>query len=114
MHEFAITSSLLSQVLAEAAKHPAARIVKVNLLVGKEAGVVPACVQFYFDKMKAGTAAESASLEFRTVPLVLRCPKCGSEFSEITDICSCNAGAEVRSGQELVVESLELESSESD
>jgi len=108
MHEFAITRSLLEQVLAEAGKHAGAKVVKVNLLVGKEAGVVPDCVQFYFDRMKAGTAAEGASLEFRTVPLVLRCPKCGSEFSEITDMCSCNAGAEVKSGQELLVESIEL------
>ncbi len=109
MHELAVTRSLLNQVLAEAKKEPGRHVVRINLLVGREAGVVPGCVQFYFDRMKAGTAAETATLEFRTVPLVLRCPKCGREFSELTDICSCNAGAEVVSGQELVVESLELE-----
>ena len=108
MHEFAITESMLSQVLAEAKSRGAAKVTSINLLVGEEAGVVPECVQFYFDQMKQGTLAADARLEFKRTRLVLRCPKCGEEFGRLEDICGCNAGAEILSGQELAVESIEV------
>ncbi len=108
MHEFAITRSLLDQVLAEV-RGRKGRVTRIKLLVGESAGVVPDCVQFYFDRMKDGTAAEHAKLEFERVRLRLRCPKCGAEFGGIEDMCGCNAGAEVVSGQDMVVESIELE-----
>ena len=109
MHEYAITRSMVDQVCAEAERHGASRVTGIRLLVGTEAGVVPDSVRHYFDIMKAGTVAADAVLEFRRVPLVLRCPKCGREFSDLEDICSCNAGAEVLSGREMTVESIEIE-----
>jgi len=111
MHEFAITESMLAQVQAEARNHGAAKVTAINLLVGEEAGVVPECVQFYFDRMKQGTVAADARLQFERVKLKLRCPKCGAEFERLEDICGCNAGAEVISGQELAVKSIEIEPS---
>ncbi len=108
MHEYAVTDSLLKQVLAEAEKRGRARIVKINLCVGESAGIVPDCVRFYFETMRNGTLAEGAELEFRRAPLVLRCPKCGAEFGGIEEMCSCNAGADIVSGQEMLVESIEL------
>ncbi len=100
---------MLNQVLATAREHGAGRVTGIRLLVGEAAGVVPDCVQFYFDQMKSGTCAADARLEFRTAELRLRCPACGGEFSGIEDLCPCNAGAEVVSGQELTVESIEVE-----
>jgi hydrogenase nickel incorporation protein HypA/HybF len=100
---------MLDAVLAEAGKHRGSRVTNIRLLVGEAAGVVPDCVSFYFDRMKEGTAAEGAELEFRRVATRLRCPKCGAEFGDITDMCACNAGAEIVSGQELMVESIEIE-----
>jgi len=109
VHELAITESLMCQVLAEAKKHGARRVTRVNLLLGEQGGVVPDCVQFYFDQLKAGTVAETAALAFRTVPLRIRCPKCGREFGKIEEMCGCNAGGEVATGQELVIESIDIE-----
>ncbi len=147
MHELSITRALVDQALAEAEKHGAARISRVRLLLGEGGGVVPDCVQFYFDQMKTGTAAAEAELEFKRVPLRIRCPKCGAEWgssfrnpaqgSAITltlpspcegegteggggqeseldasifeGMCSCNAGGEVVSGQELVIESIDVD-----
>jgi len=111
MHEFAITRSMLDTVLAEAERH-GGRVKLIRLKVGSEAGVVPDCVRFYFDRMKEGTAAEGAELEFERVSLRLRCPKCGAEFGDIEEMCHCNAGAEVVAGQEMLVESIELEEDE--
>lgn len=109
MHEAAITRSLLDAVIAAARGQGAVRITRINLAFGREAGVVPDCVRHYFDVLKVGTPAEGAELAFREVPLVLRCPRCGREFGEIEDSCDCNAGAEVISGREMVVESIEVE-----
>jgi hydrogenase nickel incorporation protein HypA/HybF len=109
MHELSVTRSLLDQALAEAEKHGAKRIGRIRLLLGESGGVVPDCVQFYFDEMKKGTAAAEAELEFKRVPLRIRCPKCGAEFGKIEEMCTCNAGGEVISGQELVIESIDVD-----
>lgn len=108
MHEYAVTEGMLRQVLTEAGKHGGARVTRIRLLVGESAGVVPECVRFYFTELRRGTLAEGAELDFQRVPLVLRCPKCGREFSGIDDMCPCNSGAEIISGQEMVVASIEL------
>lgn len=109
MHEYSITDSMLKEVLSQADEHGAKRVTRIKLLVGEAAGVVPECVQFYFDVMKQGTIAQDAKLEFERVGLRLRCPKCGAEFGSIDDMCDCNAGAEFVSGQEMVIESIEIE-----
>jgi len=173
MHELSITRSLLDQALGEAEKHGAKRISRIRLLLGEGGGVVPDCVQFYFDEMKKGTAAAEAELEFKKVPLRIRCPKCGAEwgtdssfrgseasrgispatgqkagpgeFGEspepcpkpldhsttgpldhalqepldhattgsldhiLQGMCTCNAGGEIVSGQELVIESIDVD-----
>jgi hydrogenase nickel insertion protein HypA len=130
MHELSITRSLLDQALAEAEKHGAKSISRIRLLLGEGGGVVPDCVRFYFDEMKQGTLAAEAELDFKRVPLRIRCPKCGAEWGAsfspgqadsldhsiagslnriLQGSCSCNAGGEVISGQELVIESIDVD-----
>ena len=109
MHELSITRSLLDQALAAAEKHGARRISRIRLLLGESGGLVPDCVQFYFDEMKKGTIAAEAELEFQRVPLRIRCPKCGAEFGKIEEMCTCNAGGDIISGQELVIESIDVD-----
>ncbi len=109
MHEFAITSSLISQVISEAEKNGARRIRRIHLVIGERSAVVPECVQFYFAQLKDHPLLEDTELEFRRVPLRLRCPKCGQEFGSIEEMCTCNAGAEITGGDELIVESMEIE-----
>jgi hydrogenase nickel incorporation protein HypA/HybF len=123
LHEAAVTEALLAQVLSEASKHGAKRVNRVHVLLGEAGSVVPDCVQFYFDEMKKGTAAARAVLEFKTVPLRVRCPKCGTQWGlppdsssivhrsslPLEQMCSCNAGGEIVSGQELLLESIEID-----
>jgi hydrogenase nickel incorporation protein HypA/HybF len=109
MHELSITRSIVDLALAETKNHGAERISRVRLLLGESGSVVPDCVRFYFDEMKKGTAAADAELEFTTVPLRIRCPKCGTEFGKIEEMCTCNAGGDIISGQELVIESIDVD-----
>lgn len=109
MHEFAITRSLLNEALAEGTRQGASRITRIKLLIGEKSSVVPECVQFYFDQLKEDTIAAGAVLEFHRIPLQIRCPKCGKIFSSIEEMCSCNAGGEITGGDELIIESIEIE-----
>lgn len=109
MHELSITESILNQALAEAKKHKAKSIKKINLLVGEAISVVPDCVQFYFDTLKKTTIANEAVLEIKTIPLVFRCRKCKVQIKDLESNCKCNEGIEIISGQELMIESLEIE-----
>jgi hydrogenase nickel incorporation protein HypA/HybF len=120
MHELSITRSMLDQALAAADSHGAGRVNRIRLLLGEGGSVVPDCIRFYFNEMRKGTAAARAELEFKTVPVRIRCPKCGAEWGLSPDgdctrgpfgpeMCSCNAGGEVVSGQDLVIESIDVD-----
>lgn len=113
MHEMAITRSMLDLVLEEAAKSRASKVTMINIVLGEMSGVVDRCVQFYFDFMSKDTPAEGAELCFRNVLKKARCRKCNHIFSP-GDICwSCNkcqsTELEIISGNELYVESIEVE-----
>lgn len=109
MHEAIITRNMLDTALAAARASGAARVTRIRLLIGESAAVVPECVQSYFEQLRIGTEAATAVLEFHTAPLLIRCPKCGAEFGSLADMCGCNAGGELLSGQGLVVESIEVD-----
>ncbi|MFB0510034.1 MAG: hydrogenase maturation nickel metallochaperone HypA [bacterium] len=109
MHELSITESILKQSLTEANKNRAKMIKKIKLLVGEATSIVPDCVRFYFDTLKQETIAKDAILEIETKPLVIRCPKCKTQFKDLDLTCNCQAGIEIVSGQELMIESLEIE-----
>lgn len=109
MHELTVTRHVLEQVLTEARRIGAKRVTKINLVVGREAGVVPDCVRFYFDLLKTDTIAAEAELCFRIAPLRLRCRSCQKEFAQLEHMCECNCGADIISGHELSIESIEID-----
>ena len=62
MHEMGIASSVIETVLAEAARHPGARVTKVGLRIGELAGVDAASLTFCFEALVKETELESAIL----------------------------------------------------
>ena len=112
MHEL----SLASAVIATVERHAAGRrVTAVYLKVGYLRQVVPASLQFYFEHVARGTVVEGARLEQEAVPARLRCA-CGHEW-ELDGIdfrCSaCGAAdAVVVSGEEFLVESIDVEQQE--
>jgi hydrogenase nickel incorporation protein HypA/HybF len=113
MHELAITQSMLDLVLEQAEKAEAKSVGKINLVIGEMTGVVDRAVQFYFDFLSKGTAAEGAALAFKVIPTTARCRNCHKEFElgEFDWTCPyCQSNnIEITGGKELFVESIEVE-----
>jgi hydrogenase nickel incorporation protein HypA/HybF len=113
MHELSITQSILDIVLNQAKAAQAKKVTRINLVIGELSGVVSDCVQFYFDFLKKGNVAEEATLDFKLVPIELRCRDCQTTFrpNDSAWICpNCQGkGLDVIGGQESYIESIEVE-----
>ncbi len=113
MHELAITQNILDIVLSEAKAAQASRITKISLVIGELSGIVSDSVQFYFDFLNKGNAAEGATLDFRLVSIELRCRNCLTEFTPKDSAWVCpncqGTGFDVIGGRECYVESIEVE-----
>lgn len=113
MHELAITQSILDAAQRAAQEHGAQRVLGVRIVLGQYSGVVPQCVQDFFDVISRDTIAQGARLEFRRLPAAIRCRACG-EDSEI-DIrqvrCPLCGSTDLTliQGREFYIESLEAE-----
>ena len=100
-------------VLNQAKTAQAKKVTRINLVIGELSGVVSDCVQFYFDFLKKGNEAEEAVIDFKMVPLELKCRGCQTTFhpSDSAWVCpNCQGtGLDVIKGQESYIESIEVE-----
>jgi hydrogenase nickel incorporation protein HypA/HybF len=110
VHELSIADSIVAIV----DRHAAGRTVtRVELRVGHLRQVVPSALEFAFELVAQGSAAEGAELVMHEVPAAGVCRSCGAE-SELPDFplhCSACGSFDVEliRGEELLVDSLELE-----
>lgn len=114
MHELSITQGVLDIALEAARKAGLARVTVVHLVVGDLSSIVDDSVQFYFDILSKGTAAEGASLTFDRRPATLACADCGHAFTArppLPPTCPACGAARLRvtGGRELRVESIEAD-----
>lgn len=113
MHEYSITESILSLALEKAEEVKAGRITRINLVLGELSGVVGKCVQQYLEILGKDTIAGGAELSFETKATLLRCRRCGKEFSPYVQEWNCpdcrEPGVEIVSGRECYLESIEVE-----
>ena len=110
MHELSLSSAILDT----AVKHADGRRVSVvNLTVGALRQVVPESLEFYFEIVARGTVCEGARLEQTLVAARARCGGCEREWELEPLLFRCpgcsEPAAEVLSGNELEVESIEVE-----
>jgi hydrogenase nickel incorporation protein HypA/HybF len=110
MHELSIAEGVIGVVERHAHGR---RVAKVELKVGYLRQVVPSALSFAFGLVAEGTVAEGAELEMEEVPAAGRCRACGAEtpLPELPLTCrACGSfEVEVTCGEELLVDSLELE-----
>ncbi|MBL8958433.1 MAG: hydrogenase maturation nickel metallochaperone HypA [Gemmatimonadetes bacterium] len=117
MHELSLAHGIVEQSLATAERLRAARVVAVQLRVGRLAGVEAGALLFSYDIASQGTALEGSRLDIIEVPLVVWCAHCLKEV-ELPGIqrlrcptCDTLCG-EIRHGRELEIASLEIEESD--
>lgn len=113
MHELAITQSILEIAQKAAAQHQVKRVREVRIKLGEYSGVVPQCIQYYFDVISKGTVAEGAELKMERLPILMRCETCGWEGQMDKHHIRCPAcgGIQLKllQGREFYVESLEVD-----
>jgi hydrogenase nickel incorporation protein HypA/HybF len=110
LHELSIAES----VVQIASRHAnGRRVTKVCLKVGHLRQVVPSALAFSFELVAQDTPVDGATLELEEVPATGLCRECGAESRLESFPLQCGAcggfDLEIIEGEELYVESLELE-----
>ena len=112
MHEASAAEALVKMASEEATAHGAARVTRINLVVGETTGYMRESLEFYIAASAKGTVAEGADLDIRYVKPLLRCPSCGLEFARARFTFDCpNCGAQgvmTKAGNEFFVDSIEI------
>lgn len=94
-------------------QHEIKRVLKIKLKVGELTNAVPEALLTAFEAYSKDTICEGAELVVERVPVRARCRECLQEFDVKTMFFLCpkcqNARVEVIQGEELLLESLEVE-----
>lgn len=113
MHELGIAEEILKIVTRQAENKKAKAVTKVKIQVGEATVVEDSSLRFCFKELSKKTLAQGASLQIKKVPVRYRCPSCKKIFvlKNLDFLCpSCRVvSLRVVSGQELLVESIEIE-----
>ena len=113
MHELSIMDGALTLALEQAQKAGASRVHVVRLRIGALSGVVPEALQFAFEALAPGTAAEGGQLAIEQVPARFWCAACSREFQSDDMFAECpdchEPSGDLRAGREMEVASLEIE-----
>lgn len=105
MHELSLASAIVDTVERHADGAPVAVI---TLRLGALRQVVPESLELYLEIVGRGTVCEGARLELELVAGRLAC--CGEEWQPPSFRCPrCGGGGEVVTGNEFLVESIEIE-----
>jgi hydrogenase nickel incorporation protein HypA/HybF len=105
VHELSLASAVVDTVERHAEGH-AVRV--ITMRVGTLRQVVPDSLELYVELVGRGTVCEGARLELEIVPARLAC--CGAEWEPPSFRCpTCGGGGEVVSGDEFLVESIQIE-----
>jgi hydrogenase nickel incorporation protein HypA/HybF len=110
MHEFSIAAAVADTAVRHAGGR---RVTVVRVRFGRLRQVVPDSLAFAFGIVTRETVCEGARLEQEIVPARLRCPACETQWEIELPAFRCpdcqGADVEVLSGEELEVESIEVE-----
>jgi hydrogenase nickel incorporation protein HypA/HybF len=110
MHELSIASAVVDTAVRHAAGR---RVTVVSVRFGRLRQVVPEALEFAFGIVARETLCDGARLDWEVVPARLRCDACDRKWEiELPAFrCpSCGSGdLDVLSGEELEVESIEVE-----
>ncbi len=113
MHEISIMDSALNLALDQARAAGAKRVHLIRLRIGALSGVVPEALEFAFEALTPGTAAEGGRLVIEPVPARFWCRTCEREFEADDLLAECpqchQPSRDLRGGRELELASLDVE-----
>jgi hydrogenase nickel incorporation protein HypA/HybF len=117
VHELAVAQALVEQVDGVIRQHHAVSASLIRVRIGPLAGVVPELLASAFPLAAAGRLMEHATLDLVAAPIKVRCQTCGAETEAALNRLVCGAcgdwHTQVISGDELLLESVELENAPS-
>lgn len=113
MHELSIADNVIRIVQEQLKQHPSSRVKAVYLQVGVMSNVLVDSLLFGFETLIQDTDLCGAQLIVREIPVTVRCRACRHEspIDQFHFQCRQCAGddVEVISGDELFIESIEIE-----
>jgi hydrogenase nickel incorporation protein HypA/HybF len=113
MHEVGIAKEAVDTAIEHAVKAGGSRVLKIKLRIGALSGVVPEALEFAFEVVTQGTAAEGAQFEYEWVPVRCHCSSCDKDFEPAGYVYDCpDCGAlswDVLAGRELDLVTVEAE-----
>lgn len=116
MHELSVAQALVEQVEQIVQAQNAKGVSLIRVRIGALSGVVPELLGTAFSLAAAGSTAALARLEMVEAPIRVHCQTCGTESDATANRLLCGAcgdwHTQVISGDELILESVELEMKE--
>lgn len=110
MHELSVASAVVDTAVRHAGGR---RVAVVRVRAGHLRQVVPGSLEFFFGLVSRDTLCDGARLELEVVPARLRCATCDRAWAIDVPAFRCphcgGADVEVVAGDELEVESIEVE-----
>ena len=113
MHELSVCQSLLAQVEAIAVQHHARAVSSITLRIGPLSGIEAPLLQQAFTLARAGGVASAAALVIETLPVRVKCQRCGQASEAMPNRLVCghcgDYHTQLLSGDEMLLASVELE-----
>lgn len=113
MHEMSLMGGVFAVIEQTLAQHEITRVLQVKLKVGELTNAEPEALSMAFEAYSKETVCEGAELIVERVPVRGRCKNCREEFTVLNTLFLCpkcrNSGIDVIQGEELLLESLEVE-----
>jgi hydrogenase nickel incorporation protein HypA/HybF len=113
MHEMSLMGGVFEVIEQTLSQHNVQRVLQIKLKVGELTNAEPDALQMAFEAYSKDTLCEGAELVVERVPVLGRCRHCLHEFPVKTMFFLCpncqNSSIEVIQGEELLIESLEVE-----
>jgi len=111
MRELPSTQTILKKSLLQAGT---IKIKNVYLALGEITELDQSLIQQHWNDLSKGTPAEQAELHFRLIKAEVQCMACFEKYHPVDGKIHCphcgSFGAKVLSGEEFILESIELES----
>lgn len=113
MHEMSLMGGVFEVIEETLSQHDIKRVLQVKLKVGELTNAEPEALKMAFEAYSKDTLCEGAELIVERVSVRGHCKTCHEEFEVVTMLFLCpkcgNSGIKVIQGEELLLESLEVE-----